>query len=98
MGEWFAHYTHAMHLEVLVFGQVATIAECDRVRIHLARAAHECETATVREVLTALGEQHPDVRFALASARIAVNHSFAGGDATVTITDELALISLVGGG
>ena len=87
-----------MHLDVLVFGQVATTVAANRLRIHVVTSAHDPARATVRDVLNALGDQHPGVRFALASARIAVNQSFATADAGVTARDELALISLVGGG
>lgn len=56
---------------------------------------------TVKDVLRALHEQHPDLRFALPPAdtgRLAVNQSFARGDHPVKAGDEVALVTLVGGG
>lgn len=87
-----------MQFEVLVFGQMATTVAADRVRIHVVASIDDPTRSTVRAVLTALDEQHPHVRFGLHSARIAVNHAFANADTPVTERDELALISLVGGG
>ncbi len=87
-----------MQLEVLVFGQVATTIAADRIRIEVAASADEHASSTVHAVLAALDEQHPEIRFALPAARIAVNHAFATADTRVTARDELALISLVGGG
>ncbi len=87
-----------MQFEVLVFGQVATTVAADRVRIHVVASSNDPTRSTVRAVLTALGEQHPEVRFGLHAARLAVNHAFVTADAPVSESDELALISLVGGG
>lgn len=53
---------------------------------------------TVGAVLGALGEQHPALRSALSGARLAVNHAFVTPETRVGAGDELALISLVGGG
>ena len=49
-------------------------------------------------VLHALGAQHPALAFALAHARLAVNHAIVPGDTPVGETDEVALIALVDGG
>ena len=76
---------------MLIFGAAALAARADRVRVDVASGA------TVADVLRALGEQHAPLKFALDSARLAVNHAFAGPDTRVSASDELALISLLGG-
>jgi molybdopterin converting factor small subunit len=81
-------------LSVLIFGAAATAAKADRVSVEIGQTG----AATVRDVLDALGVQHPEIGFALPGARLALNHAFAAPDARVGADDELALISLVGGG
>ena len=88
-------YTPAMEVEVLLFGAAATRENSDRVTVVVAA------NPTVRDVLAALHEQHPDLRFALPAAetsRLAVNQSFAKGDHPIRAGDEVPLITLVGGG
>lgn len=80
---------------MLTFGAAAACAKAGRVTVTVG------EGATVREVLAALAEQHRALRFALPnpdSGRLAVNHAFASGDHPVRPGDEVALITLVGGG
>lgn len=81
-----------MHLDVLIFGSAAVAAKADRVRVQLG------ESPTLADVARAMMEQHPTLAFALKSPRFSVNHVFAGSDATIVPTDEVALITLVGGG
>ncbi len=84
-----------MEVEVLLFGAAATREKADRVMVVV------CEEPTVQDVLRALHNQHPDLRFALPPAetgRLAVNQSFARGDQPVKAGDEVALVTLVGGG
>lgn len=81
-----------MTADVLIFGPAAQAAHADRVAVRLPAAA------TARDVLAALADQHPRLRFALPAARLAVNHRFAQEAAPVRPGDELALIALVGGG
>lgn len=84
-----------MELDVLIFGAAAMHAGTDRVRVTLT------DRATVRAVLAALHAQHPALRFALPDpekGRLAVNHVFAPGDHEIGASDEVALITLVGGG
>ena len=84
-----------MEVAVLLFGAAATREKSDRVTVVVGAEP------TVRDVLTALHEQHPDLRFALPSAeagRLAVNQSFARGEHPIRAGDEVALITLVGGG
>lgn len=84
-----------MEVEVLLFGAAATRENSGRVTVVVGAEP------TVRDVLAALHEQHPDLRFALPSAetgRLAVNQSFARGEHTIRPGDEVALITLVGGG
>jgi molybdopterin converting factor small subunit len=84
-----------MQVEVLIFGAASFGAKTDRVTVEVSAAP------TVREVLAALHAHHPALKFALpppASGRLAVNHSFARGDHAIRPGDEVALITLVGGG
>lgn len=84
-----------MDVEVLVFGAAAERVKRDRIVVTVG------ENPTVQEILAALHEQHLELRFALSPAgggRLAVNHRFAAGDQGINRGDELALISLVGGG
>ncbi len=84
-----------MEVEVLLFGAVATREKSDRVAVVVS------DEPTVRDVLVALHIQHPDLRFALPPAetgRLAVNQSFARGDHPIKTGDEVALVTLVGGG
>lgn len=80
---------------MLIFGAAALNAKADRVTVTVR------DRATVRDVMLALREQHPELRFALPNpdtGRLAVNQCFAGGDHEVRAGDEVALITLVGGG
>lgn len=84
-----------MRVDVLIFGGAALAAKADRVTAAVGGAP------TVRTVLAALHEQHPSLRFALPqpeSGRLAVNQAFARGDHPIKPGDEVALITLVGGG
>jgi len=84
-----------MEFEVRLFGPAAQAARADRVRV---RWSTSDRRPSPRELLAALGEQHPAVGFALGSARLAVNHAFAAESSRVSPEDEVALIALVGGG
>jgi molybdopterin converting factor small subunit len=84
-----------MQVAVLIFGGAALTAKAERVTVDVGQAP------TVRAVLAALHEQHPALRFALPpleSGRLAVNQTFAKGDHPIQPGDEVALITLVGGG
>ncbi len=88
-------YTPTMEVAVLLFGAAATREKSDRVTVIVG------VEPTVQDVLRALHEQHPDLRFALPSAdtgRLAVNQSFAKGEHPIRAGDEVALVTLVGGG
>lgn len=81
-----------METDVLIFGSTALGANTDRVAVRVR------DSATAEEVLAALAEQHPGLGAALVGARLAVNSAFAKPGTPVRAGDELALISLVGGG
>jgi len=85
-------YTLAVEVDVLIFGAAAHGMNTERVRVCI------CDGAKAEDVLGALAEQHPGLGSALTGARLAVNSAFAKPDTQVTPGDELALISLVGGG
>lgn len=81
-----------MTVDVLIFGAAAEWAGADRVSVAVAEGSH------ADGVLAALVEQHPALGFAAVGARLAVNSVFAGERTRVLASDEVALISLVGGG
>lgn len=84
-----------MEIDVLLFGAAAASEKSDRVTVVVGAEP------TVRAVLAALREQRPDLRFALPPAetgRLAVNQVFASGEHPIRPGDEVALITLVGGG
>lgn len=81
-----------MTVDVLIFGAAAERAGADRVSVAVA------EGSRADGVLAALVEQHPVLGFAAVGARLAVNSVFAGERTRVLASDEVALISLVGGG
>ena len=84
-----------MEVEVLLFGAAAAREESDRVRVVVG------SEPAVRDILVALHEQHPGLRFAVPppeTGRLAVNQTFAGAAHPVRAGDEVALITLVGGG
>lgn len=80
---------------MLIFGAAAVRVNRDRVAVSVG------DGPTVREVLAALHRQHPGLGSALPppeTGRLAVNHSFASGGHTIKPGDEVALVTLVGGG
>lgn len=81
-----------MTVEILLFGAAAAAVKAERLPVTLPAAA------TVRDALEALAIQHPALRQLLQSARLAVNHAFARPETPIRPGDEVALISLVGGG
>ncbi len=81
-----------MTVQVLVFGAIAAAANAHSVSVAVP------SSPTVADVLAALAAEHPALRFALPSARLAINSAFAASTAAVGPGDELALIALVGGG
>lgn len=90
-----------MRVEVMIFGAAAAAAQADRVVVSV--GPHP----TVRDVLAALHHQHPALRFALPppdTGRLAVNHAFAPSHRPINPAppsqggDEIALVTLVGGG
>ena len=87
-----------MRVEVLLFGGAALAAKADLAVVEVAGDASD---VTVRDVLAALHDQHPALKFALPppeSGRLAVNQAFAKGDHAIRPDDEVALVRLVGGG
>lgn len=86
-----------MRIEVLLFGPGSQAAGCDRIGVECA-VAGGLAGPTAACVLEAIAAQHPELGFAIGSARLAVNHAFASPGAVITATDEVAFIALVGGG
>ncbi len=83
-----------MVVQVLLFGGMARMAGTSRVEVDLGCS----QTPSVSRVLEALGEQHAALQGALDTARLAVNSKFASDGDTVSASDELVVIALVGGG
>lgn len=81
-----------MEIEVLIFGPAAQAAKADRITIVLD------DNASVRQALEAIVAQHPALKFATAGARLAVNQSIVPDSALLHPRDEVALLSLLGGG
>lgn len=79
-------------VRVLLFGPAARAAAAPSVVVRVSTPS------SAAAVLHALGAQHPALAFALAHARLAVNHAIVPGDTPVGETDEVALIALVDGG
>lgn len=77
---------------MLIFGGAALANGTDRVWVTVDTGC------TVGALLIAIASQHPRLAFATASARLAVNQAYAPNDCVVRETDEVALISLLGGG
>jgi molybdopterin converting factor small subunit len=86
-----------MRIEVLLFGPASQAAGCDRIGVECAVAGGRAGP-TAASVLEAIAAQHPELEFAIGSARLAVNHAFAPRETVVAPTDEVALVALVGGG
>ncbi len=79
-------------IHVLLFGNARIHAQSDRVTLTLPAPA------TARSVLVELAIQLPQFASTSTSARLAVNQAFASDETPVHQGDEVALISLVGGG
>lgn len=80
-----------MRHDVLLFGPAARMVGRDRITV-------DAPGPTVREVLAALADGHPELAPALGAARLAVNHAIVAPDTEIGPDDEVALIALLGGG
>ena len=81
-----------MTVRVLLFAGLRERLRSDGATVHLP------PSATVRDLLAALADQHPALRELLPPCRVAVNQEFVGLDHPVAETDELAVIPPVSGG
>lgn len=86
-----------MRIEVLLFGPASQAAGRDRIGVECA-VAGGLAGPTAACVLGAIAAQHPELEFAIVSARLAVNHAFATRETVIEPADEVALVALVGGG
>ena len=80
------------NVRVLIFGPAARAVQAASVEVRVA------SPTTASTVMRALASQYPRLAFALAQARLAVNHAIVAADAPVHGDDEVALIALVDGG
>ncbi len=81
-----------MTVRVLLFAGLRERLRSDGATLQLPASA------TVRDLLAALADQHPSLRELLPPCRVAVNQEFVGLDHPVAETDELAVIPPVSGG
>lgn len=86
-----------MRVEVLLFGPASQAVGSDRIGVECTVVSGD-PGPTALQVLAAIAAQHPRLAFAVEGARLAVNHAFAAPDAPIGRDDEVALVSLVGGG
>ena len=81
-----------MQIDVNLFGPLAEIAASDVITVKLEGDAN------ASGVLQAIHASSPELRPALATCRLAVNHDYALPEDEVTPRDEVALIGMVSGG
>ena len=82
-----------MKVEILLFGPQASLAQTDRVWVHL-----DPDTATVDHAMDALRKAMPVLAPTLNASRLAVNHAYAEQKQLLQASDEVALIGMVSGG
>lgn len=83
-----------MTVTIQLFGPLADLLGARAVPVELPAGA----PASVAVVQQQLAWLHPSARDQIASARLAVNCTFAPADQTIGPHDELALIGMVSGG
>ncbi|MCA9292977.1 MAG: MoaD/ThiS family protein [Phycisphaerales bacterium] len=83
---------YRMLAEVKLFGPAAKAAGADAVRLELTAGA------TCAELREALVAECPALAHAVSWGRFALNGRFADEDGSICDGDEIALITLVGGG
>lgn len=81
-----------MELDIKLFATLKDRAGGEHIRVRLSGPL------TVRELLEAVGAQHPALRPALASTLVAVNRAFADPETMIQPDDEVALFPPVSGG
>lgn len=79
-------------VHVLLFAGLREIAHAQTVAVEIG------DLATARDLLIALGEQHPALAPRLPPCRVALDHAFVGGDERVAGAREIAVIPPVSGG
>lgn len=84
--------TAFMRVRILFFGVLRDLAGKTSDSVELK------EDATVGDVLLHFGEQSPRLKESLASAAVAVNREYAGGETVLRDGDEVALLPPVSGG
>ena len=82
-----------MEIEIRLFATLKDKAHSDRIRVDL-----PANSASVSDVLAAVGSDYPALAPALGSALVAVNREYAGADTLITNGDEIALFPPVSGG
>ena len=79
-------------VQVHLFARARELAGSETVAVELSPGAD------VSQLRNALADHVPALRLLLPSAKIAINHDFAGDHCTIGPTDEVALIPPVSGG
>jgi len=82
-----------VQVQVKLFGPLAQAAATRTASVELPAGQANC--AALREALT---RRYPQLRDALATCRLAVNHEFVGDATPIALGDEVALIGQVSGG
>lgn len=80
-----------MTFQILLFAQLRELAGASSIAV-------SSQAQTAAELLSAVATEWPALAPALASSRLAVNHSYAQSHTPVNPHDELALIPPVNGG
>ena len=81
-----------MELEIRLFASLKERAGRPRIRVTVS------ESATVRDLVTAVATSHPHLAATLPSALVAVNKTFAAPDTTLHPHDEIAIFPPISGG
>jgi MoaE-MoaD fusion protein len=81
-----------MEIQIRLFASLKDKAGQPHIQIDLP------ETATVRELKTAIAAAYPHLAPTLPTAMVAVNKAYAGDDTPITAADEVAIFPPVSGG
>ena len=81
-----------MRVTVKLFAVAKERAGCDAVEVELP------EAALVRQLRTALAEQHPSLAGIVPHARFAINNEYCGDQVAIPAAAEIAIIPPVSGG
>ncbi len=81
-----------MEIELLLFASLRDVIGSSKMKIDLPAGA------TVTDLLSRVGQEHPELLSKLAHVRVAIGDEFADNDAIIPNDQEIALIPPVSGG